>query len=54
MSIKPVTLLKKIDSLNSKENTNVIMDYHNYMKKGSSENHIINNLKLVDLLPTNH
>ena len=48
MSIKISTLLKKIDLLNSKENASVIIDFYDYMRdKGSSENHIINNLKVI-------
>ena len=48
MSTKVTTLLKKIDLLNSKANVAVIIDFHNYMReKGSSENHIINNLKVM-------
>jgi integrase/recombinase XerD len=48
MSIKISTLLKKIDLLNSKENASVIIDFYNYMRdKGLSENHIINNLKVI-------
>jgi len=48
MSIKISTLLKKIDLLNSKENATVIIDFYNYIQdKGSSENHIINNLKVI-------
>jgi integrase len=48
MSVKVVTLLKKVDSLMHRENAAVIIDFHNYMReKGLSENHIINNLKVV-------
>ena len=48
MSTKVTTLLKKIDLQNRKENASVIMDFYNYMKeKGSSENRIINNLKVL-------
>ena len=48
MSIKVVTLLKKIDTLNNKENAAIIIDFYNYMReKGSSENHIMNCLKVV-------
>lgn len=48
MSIKISTLLNKIDSLVSKENASIIMDFYNYMQgKGSSENHKVNNLRVV-------
>lgn len=48
MSVKVVTLLKKVDSLAQRENAVVIVDFHNYMReKGLSENHIINNLKVL-------
>ena len=48
VSNKVVTLLKKIDLLHSKINASVIMDFYNYMEeKGSSEDHIINNLKVI-------
>ena len=46
MSVKVVTLLRKVDSIEHSENADVIIDFHNYMReKGLSENHIINNLK---------
>jgi integrase/recombinase XerD len=48
MSVKVVTLLRKVDSLAHSENADVIIDFHNYMReKGLSENHIINNLKVL-------
>ncbi len=48
MSVKIPTLLTKVDSLQNKENASIIMDFYNYMcEKGSSENHQINNLKVV-------
>ncbi len=47
MSIKITTLLKKIDLL-SRDNVKVIMDfYDNVGEKGSSENQIMNNLKVI-------
>jgi hypothetical protein len=48
MSFKIVTLLKKIDSLKNKENPAVLINFYDYMReKGSSENHIMNNLKVL-------
>ena len=48
MSIKISTLLKRIDSIGSKENASIILDFYNYMReKGSSVNHIMNNLKVI-------
>ncbi len=48
MSIKITTLLKKINLLHNKDNASVILDFYDYMReKGSSENHIMNNLKVV-------
>ncbi|MDR4491932.1 MAG: hypothetical protein R2685_13700 [Candidatus Nitrosocosmicus sp.] len=48
MSIKISTLLTKVDSLNNKENASIIVDFYKYLlEKGSSENHIINNLKVI-------
>ena len=48
MSIKISTLVSKVDSLSNKENAAIIMDFYKYMQdKGSSENHQINNLKVV-------
>jgi integrase/recombinase XerD len=48
MSTKIPTLLSKIDSLPNRENAALILDFHKYMQdKGSSENHIINNIKVV-------
>lgn len=47
-SVKILTLLNKVDSLQNKENASIIMNFYNYMSgKGSSENHKINNLKVV-------
>ena len=48
LSVKVPTLLSKVSTLQSKENADIIMDFYNYMcEKGSSENHKINNLKVV-------
>ena len=48
MSIKISTLLSKVDSVSNKQNASIIMDFHRYMQyKGSSENHQINNLKVI-------
>lgn len=48
MSIKISTLLDKLQSLPNKQNMSTIMDFYNYMQEqGSSENHKINNLKVV-------
>jgi hypothetical protein len=48
MSTKIPTLLAKIDSPPSRKNAAVILDFYRHMKdKGSSENHIINNIKVV-------
>lgn len=48
MSIKISTLLAKVDLLSNKENTSIILDfYRNMLDKGSSENHQINNLKVI-------
>jgi hypothetical protein len=48
MSIKISTLLSKVDSIPNKENAAIIMDFYRYMQdKGSSENHQINNLKVI-------
>jgi integrase/recombinase XerD len=48
MSTKIPTLLAKIDSLPNRQNAAIILDFHKYMQeKGSSENHIINNIKVV-------
>jgi integrase/recombinase XerD len=48
MSIKISTLLSKVDSISNKENATIIMDFYRYMQdKGSSENHQINNLKVI-------
>jgi hypothetical protein len=48
MSTKIPTLLAKVDSLPSRENAAIILDFYKYMEdKGSSENHIINNIKVI-------
>ena len=48
LSVKISTLLDKVDSLQNKENASIIMDFYNHMyEKGSSENHKINNLKVI-------
>lgn len=48
LSVKISTLLNKVDSLENKENASIIMDFYNYVsEKGSSENHKINNLKVI-------
>ena len=48
MSIKIATLLKKIELLSNKDNASIIMDFYGYMReKGSSENHIMNVLKVI-------
>ena len=48
MSIKITTLLKKFDLLGNKDNAIVLMDFYDYMReKGSSENHIMNRLKVI-------
>ena len=48
MSIKVSTLLRKVQSLPNDRNRSTIMDFYNYMQQeGSSENHIINNLKVI-------
>jgi len=48
LSIKISTLLDKVNSLPNKENASIITDFYNYMQeKGSSDNHKINNLKMV-------
>ena len=48
MSIKISTLLSKVDSIPNNENAAIIMDFYKYMQdKGSSENHQINNLKVI-------
>ena len=47
MSTKIPTLLTKIDSLPNTENAAIILDFYNYMQdRDSSENHIINNIKV--------
>jgi hypothetical protein len=46
MSTKIPTLLAKIDSPPNRKNAAVILDFYRHMK-GSSENHIINNIKVV-------
>jgi hypothetical protein len=48
MSTKIPTLLTKIDSLPNNENAAIILDFYKYMQdKGSSENHISNNIKVI-------
>ena len=48
MSTKTPTLLTKIDSLPNTENAAMILDFYKYMQdKGSSENHISNNIKVI-------
>lgn len=48
MSIKISTLINMIDSFASKENATIIMAFYNYMQeRGSSENHMVNNLRVV-------
>ncbi len=48
LSVKISTLLSKVNSLQNKENASIIMDFYSYMcEKDSSENHKINNLKVV-------
>jgi hypothetical protein len=48
-SVKLSTVVeKKICLVPNKENSSIIYDFYNYMQeKGSSENHQINNLKVV-------
>lgn len=48
-SIKVSTLVKKINIIIANhENASIIMDFHKYMnEKGTSENHQVNNLKVV-------
>jgi integrase/recombinase XerD len=48
ISIKISTLLAKIQSLPNQQNISTIMDFYSYTEEeGSSENHKINNLKVV-------
>jgi hypothetical protein len=48
MSIKLSTLVGKVDSLHNRKNASIIMDFYRYMQdKSSSENHQINNLKVL-------
>ena len=48
MSTKISTLLGKVQSLHNKHNISTIMDFYTYMQEeGSSENHKINNLKVI-------
>ncbi|MGA7369305.1 MAG: hypothetical protein WBX01_09255 [Nitrososphaeraceae archaeon] len=48
MSIKISTLLAKVQTLPNQQNTSTIIDFYSYMEEeGSSENHKINNLKVV-------
>jgi hypothetical protein len=48
MSIKIPTLLAKIKFLPNRENATIILDFYKYIQdKDSSENHIINNIKVI-------
>jgi len=48
MSTKIPTLLSKIDILPNSENAAIILTFYKYMQdRGSSENHIINNIKVI-------
>jgi integrase/recombinase XerD len=48
ISIKISTLIAKLQSLPNQQNISTIMDFYSYMEEeGSSENHKINNLKVV-------
>lgn len=48
MSIKVVTLLERIDYLIGKENASIISHFYDYKReKGSSENNILNNWKVI-------
>jgi hypothetical protein len=48
ISIKISTLIAKVQSLPNQQNISTIMDFYSYMEEeGSSENHKINNLKVV-------
>jgi len=47
-SVKLSTIVEKINLVPNKENSSIIYDFYNYMQeKGSSENHQVNNLKVV-------
>ena len=47
-SVKLSTIVDKINLVPNKENSSMIYDFYNYMQeKGSSENHQVNNLKVV-------
>jgi hypothetical protein len=47
-SVKLSTIVNKINLVSNKENSSIIYDFYNYMQeKGSSENHQVNNLKVV-------
>lgn len=47
-SVKLSTTVNKIKSVSNKENSSIIYDFYNYMQeKGSSEDHQVNNLKVV-------
>jgi integrase/recombinase XerD len=47
-SVKLSTIVNKINFVTNKENSSIINDFYNYMQeKGSSENHQVNNLKVV-------
>jgi hypothetical protein len=48
MSTEILTLLAKVDSLSNMENAAIILDFYKYMQdKCSSENYIINNIKVI-------
>jgi integrase/recombinase XerD len=48
MSTRIPTLLAKIDSLPNREYAAIILNFYKYMQdRGSSENHIINNIKVI-------
>src|SRR5919108_3466980 len=48
MSIKISTLLTKVHSLTNRQSAATILDFYKYMQdKGSSENHMINTIKVV-------
>jgi len=48
-SVKLCTLVEKINlAIVNQQNASIILDFHKYMQeKGSSENHQVNNLKVV-------
>jgi hypothetical protein len=48
MSIKISTLLAKVHSLTNRQSADTILDFYKHMQdKGSSENHMINTIKVV-------